>query len=168
MCYYCGCREMPLISEFIGEHEALTDLAAETARALRAADTAESVRLLKRLAGLLESHRRGEEDGLFRVMHADEAYAGYIDGLVAEHRALRELLARVNVRHTEDREQLLAAIDDLRRHITKEEDGLFPASLTALSGEQWDYAFAAWRRAHPEAPAPVKLPSAPVPLMPAP
>jgi hemerythrin-like domain-containing protein len=153
MCFYCGCREVPLIREFIAEHEAVTELAAEAALALRAQDAEESGRLVGRLAGLLEAHWRGEEDGLFRAMHTEEAYAGYIDALVAEHRELRDLLAAANVRRTEDRERLLAAIDELRRHIAKEEDGLFPASLTALSGEQWDDAFAAWRRAHPHAAA---------------
>jgi hemerythrin-like domain-containing protein len=39
----------------------------------------------------------------------------------------------------------------LREHIAKEEDGLFPASLPTLDGEQWDEAMAAWRQAHPGA-----------------
>lgn len=150
MCFYCGCREVPLISEFIGEHEAVTDLAAELGAALRAEDAAAGT-LLTRFAELLEAHWRGEEDGLFRAMHTESVYAGYIDGLVAEHAQLRALLAKANVRRLDDRARLLAALDDLRRHIAKEEEGLFPASLTALSGEQWDEAFAAWRRAHPGA-----------------
>ncbi|HEX4788088.1 MAG TPA: hemerythrin domain-containing protein [Actinospica sp.] len=161
MCFYCGCREVPLIREFIGEHEAITDLAAEAALALRLADVEESGRLLESLAVLLEAHWRGEEDGLFHAMHAEEEYAGYIDGLVAEHRGLRDLLARANVRRTGDRGRLLAAIDALRRHVAKEEEGLFPASLTALSGEQWDLAFAAWRKAHPDTPLPRALAATP-------
>jgi hemerythrin-like domain-containing protein len=163
MCFYCGCREVPLIREFIDEHEAVTDLAAEVALALRAADTEESGRLLDRLARLLDAHWRGEEDGLFQVMHAEEVYAGYIDDLVAEHRGLRDLLARSNVRRAGDRERLLSAIDALRRHIAKEEEGLFPASLTALSGEQWDLAFAAWRAAHPGTPLPPAAAATPCP-----
>jgi hypothetical protein len=157
VCFYCGCREVPLIREFIGEHEAVTDLAAELGAALRAADAEASGPLLARLAELLEAHWRGEEEGLFRVMRTEEAYARYIDDLVAEHSGLRDLLARANVRRTADRERLLAAIDDLHRHFVKEEDGLFPASLTALSGEQWDLAFEAWRRAHPDAPLPAAV-----------
>ncbi|MEY9873034.1 hypothetical protein ABH931_002515 [Streptacidiphilus sp. MAP12-33] len=27
MCHYCGCREIPLIKEFIAEHESVTALA---------------------------------------------------------------------------------------------------------------------------------------------
>jgi hypothetical protein len=154
VCFYCGCREVPLIREFVGEHEAAADLAAELGLALRAPDHAESARLLGRLAGLLGAHWRGEEDGLFGVMHGEEVYAAYIDDLVAEHREFGDLLTRADVRSGGDRRRLLAAIDALHEHIAKEEDGLFPASLTALSGEQWDLAFAAWRRAHPDAPLP--------------
>jgi hypothetical protein len=154
VCFYCGCREVPLIREFVGEHEAAADLAADLVLALRAPDHDESARLLGRLAGLLGAHWRGEEDGLFSAMHGEEAYAGYIDGLLAEHREIGDLLAQADVRSGGDRRRLIAAFDALREHIAKEEDGLFPASLTALSGEQWDLAFAAWRRAHPDAPLP--------------
>jgi hypothetical protein len=27
MCHYCGCREMPLIRDYVAEHERATDLA---------------------------------------------------------------------------------------------------------------------------------------------
>jgi len=154
VCYYCGCRDMPLIREFIAEHEAVTDLAAEAAQALRERDVERCDMLLARLAELLEAHWRGEEDGLFAAMRGDETYTGYVDELLAEHRELRALLARADTHRTDDREHLLAAIDELHRHIAKEEDGLFPASLTALSGEEWNRAFEAWRRAHPGAAEP--------------
>ncbi|MET7856158.1 hypothetical protein ABZS81_02775 [Streptomyces sp. NPDC005318] len=41
-------------------------------------------------------------------------------------------------------------MDELHRHIAKEEDGLFPVSLTALTGDDWNRAMAAWRDAHPD------------------
>ncbi len=41
------------------------------------------------------------------------------------------------------------AVFDLYEHISKEEDGLFPASLTALGGDEWDAAMDAWHEAHP-------------------
>ncbi|MCX4447437.1 hypothetical protein [Streptomyces sp. NBC_01789] len=34
MCHYCGCREIPLIKEFIAEHESVTDTAGAALRAL--------------------------------------------------------------------------------------------------------------------------------------
>lgn len=36
----------------------------------------------------------------------------------------------------------------LHRDIAKEEDGLFLASLTGLSGDEWNASTAAWRAAH--------------------
>ncbi|MFE5766349.1 hypothetical protein [Streptomyces sp. NPDC056492] len=39
----------------------------------------------------------------------------------------------------------------LRAHWKGEEDGLFPASLTALTGDEWDVSIQAWRTAHPGA-----------------
>ncbi|AYG79405.1 hypothetical protein DWB77_01519 [Streptomyces hundungensis] len=41
-------------------------------------------------------------------------------------------------------------VGELHEHIAREEDGLFPASLTALSGDEWDRSMAAWRAAHPQ------------------
>ena len=38
---------------------------------------------------------------------------------------------------------------DVYGHISNEEDGLFPASLTSLSGDEWDAAMDAWHEAHP-------------------
>ena len=40
-------------------------------------------------------------------------------------------------------------MSDLYGHISKEEDGLYPASLTALGGDEWDAAMDAWHKAHP-------------------
>jgi hypothetical protein len=37
----------------------------------------------------------------------------------------------------------------LTEHISKEEDGLFPASVVTLGGAEWDASVAAWSEAHP-------------------
>jgi iron-sulfur cluster repair protein YtfE (RIC family) len=97
----------------------------------------------------LESHWRGEEDGLFAAMGSDELYAEHIAPLVQEHRELALLLESVDLVNPRDQARVRQAIHDLHGHIAKEEDGLFPASLTALSGEHWDAAIQAWQRAHP-------------------
>jgi hypothetical protein len=44
---------------------------------------------------------------------------------------------------------LRTAFEELKEHISKEEDGLFPASLTALDGDDWNASMAAWQDAHP-------------------
>jgi hypothetical protein len=34
MCFYCGCREIPLLRDYIAEHEHITNLGAELTKAL--------------------------------------------------------------------------------------------------------------------------------------
>ncbi|MFB8026345.1 hemerythrin domain-containing protein [Streptomyces sp. NPDC056465] len=152
MCHYCGCREIPLIREFIAEHEAVTDTAGDALRALDHGDPGLGAQLVARMGRDLLSHWRGEEEGLFAVMGGDPEYAGYIAALVREHRELAAFLDRVDLGRAEDAARFREAVDELHRHIAKEEDGLFPASLTALSGDEWDRSMAAWRSAHPDTP----------------
>jgi iron-sulfur cluster repair protein YtfE (RIC family) len=152
MCHYCGCRQIPLIRDYIAEHERVTDVAGEAVRALDGGDLATARRCLGEMASELASHWRGEEDGIFRVMAAREpAYAEYVAPLVEEHRELAELLATVDVAAPEDQGRIRVAVAELLEHISKEEDGLFPASLVSLSGEEWDEAIRAWHAAHPGA-----------------
>ncbi|MFD8686766.1 hemerythrin domain-containing protein [Streptomyces sp. NPDC059651] len=151
MCHYCGCREIPLIKEFIAEHESVTDLAGGALRALDSGDRDSAAELVARMERELRAHWQGEEQGLFEVMSGDAEYAGYIDALVREHRELAAFLGRVDLGRSEDVVRLREAVDELYHHIAKEEDGLFPASLTALSGDEWDRSMKAWRRAHPDA-----------------
>lgn len=151
MCHYCGCREIPLIKEFIAEHESVTDAAGGALRALDSGDRDLAAELVARMGRELRAHWQGEEQGLFAVMSGDAEYAGYIEALVAEHRELAAFIDRVDLSRAEDVVRLREAVDELHHHIAKEEDGLFPASLTALSGDEWDLSMAAWRAAHPDA-----------------
>ncbi|WP_282205015.1 hemerythrin domain-containing protein [Kitasatospora fiedleri] len=150
MCHYCGCREIPLIKDFIREHEAATDLTGEIARLLESDDPISAGALLAPLAAELAAHWRGEEDGLFRVMRADPEFTAYIDALETEHRALADLLAITDLARPADRSALLTAFAELHAHIAKEEDGLFPASLIALTAADWNTSMAAWQAAHPD------------------
>lgn len=149
MCHYCGCRDLPLIRDYIAEHERAIDLSGGAVRALDKGDVATARTLLDAVAIELRSHWQGEEGGLFAVMARDPLWLEHIEPLVREHRELEELLATVDLTDSGDRDRLRAAVLELREHIAKEEDGLFPASLTGLDGEEWDAAIAAWRRAHP-------------------
>ncbi|MFD2007125.1 hemerythrin domain-containing protein [Streptomyces narbonensis] len=148
MCHYCGCREIPLIKEFIAEHEAITDLAGDAVRALDAGDREGARTLVERMAVLLLAHWSGEERGLFAVMRENEEYTAYVDALAAEHRELAAFLARLDLGSDAQRAEFVRAVDELHDHIAKEEDGLFPASLTELTGEQWNRSFDAWRAVH--------------------
>ncbi|MFI7382363.1 hemerythrin domain-containing protein [Streptomyces sp. NPDC049813] len=149
MCHYCGCRDIPLIKEFIAEHERVTDAAGDALRALEAGDPQRARALVEAMAGELTAHWRGEEEGLFRVMREDPEYAPYIAALETEHRELDALLPALDLTEPDGVRAFTEAVRELHRHIAKEEDGLFPASLTALSGDEWDASMAAWRAAHP-------------------
>lgn len=149
MCHYCGCRQMSLIRDYIAEHERATDLGGDAVRAIDSGDLATARRYLAQMAAELTTHWRGEEEGIFRVMGRDPAYADYIAPLVAEHRQLAKLLGSADVADPADQERIRAALPELLEHISKEEDGLFPASLTTLTGADWDISIEAWHTAHP-------------------
>lgn len=149
MCQYCGCRDMPLLRDYIAEHERSVDHGREAVRALDRGDLDVARQRLGAMYEELRSHWRGEENGLFAVMHSDELYAEHIDPLVAEHRELAAFLEAVDLSDTAHQKRVRAEIEDLYLHIAKEEDGLFPAALTALDGVDWDAAMAGWREAHP-------------------
>ncbi|MFF6790996.1 hemerythrin domain-containing protein [Streptomyces filamentosus] len=148
MCHYCGCRDIPLIKEFIAEHEAVTDLGGDAVRALDAGDRPRAAALAAEMAVRLRAHWSGEEAGLFRVMAENEEYAAYVAALVREHRELDAFLTALDLDDPAQRTAFVHAVDELHDHIAKEEDGLFPASLTELTGDQWDRAMAAWSEVH--------------------
>ncbi|MCX4649987.1 hypothetical protein [Streptomyces sp. NBC_01446] len=56
MCHYCGCREIPLIKEFIAEHEKVTDAAGDAVRALERGDTAAARELTEVMSRELATH----------------------------------------------------------------------------------------------------------------
>lgn len=140
---------MPLLRDYIGEHERALNFAGEAIRALDRGDPRRAGELLADMAQELQTHWRGEENGLFAVMAVDDLFAAHIEPLVGEHRELDALLKSVDISDPDDQARIRAAIAELYEHISKEEDGLFPAALTSLDGEQWDAAIAGWRNAHP-------------------
>ncbi|KAA0107929.1 hemerythrin domain-containing protein [Mycolicibacterium sp. P1-5] len=140
---------MPLLRDYIAEHERAIDHGGSVVRALDEADYGRAHESLSAMAEELRAHWSGEENGLFAVMATDELFASHITPLVREHRELDELLATADLTDGGDRKLIREAIFELREHIVKEEDGLFPASLTALDGEQWDAAITGWHQAHP-------------------
>ncbi len=140
---------MPLLRDYIAEHERATNFGGEAVRAIDRGDLGRARHLLGEMATELASHWQGEETGLFRVMAGEEMFAEHIAPLVREHHELGELLATVDILEPEGQQAIRDAVFDLYEHISKEEDGLFPASLTSLSGDEWDAAMDAWHKAHP-------------------
>lgn len=150
MCHYCGCRQIPLIRDYIAEHEQITELADHGLRALDQDDRSAAAGFFAQMVPLLRSHWQGEEEGVFKVMaQTEQLYADYVAPLVAEHRALDAFLTSLDLDVPEQRERVRREMAELGEHISREEDGLFPPTLTTLSGEQWDESIAAWHRAHP-------------------
>jgi len=149
VCHYCGCREIPLLRDYIAEHERVINHGGAAVRALDQGDPAQAHAEVALMYDELRAHWEGEETGLFAVMMADDLFAEHIWPLIAEHRELAALLESVDLTFAADQDRFRAAFDELYEHIAKEEDGLFPASLTALDGDAWDAAILAWRRAHP-------------------
>jgi iron-sulfur cluster repair protein YtfE (RIC family) len=140
-----------LIRDYIAEHEHVTDLGGDAVRALDVGDVEKARRCIEEMAVLLAAHWQGEENGIFRVMQREPEFADYIAPLVEEHRELADLLATVDVGDAIDQRRIRLAVTELHEHISKEEDGLFPASLTTMSGRDWDESIAAWHDAHPGA-----------------
>lgn len=150
MCQYCGCPDMPLLRDYTAEHERAVNLGGDAVRALDAGDVAQAHQLAGRMAVELRSHWRGEEDGLFaQLLTSDDIFEDYIAPLIDEHRELDAFLTLMDLSVPADRDRFRTAVFDLHEHIAKEEDALFPASVTTLDGDQWDSAIDAWQRAHP-------------------
>jgi len=150
MCQYCGCRQIPLIRDYIEEHDQIVQFGDDALRALDVADTDKAHESLTRMHEILTSHWAGEEAGVFAVMsETDSSYADHVAVLVSEHRSLAAFLEALDIGLPAHRERLRFELGSLREHVEREEDGLFPATLTELSGSQWDRAIDAWRNAHP-------------------
>ena len=150
MCHYCGCRQIPLIRDYIAEHDQVIDLGGRAMRALGHSDVEAATTLVAQMRTELRSHWQGEENGVFAVMVAqDQMYADYVEPLIQEHRELEDFLATIDLTREDHRARLRREMDDLGEHITREEDGLFPATLVSLSGPEWDLAINAWQAAHP-------------------
>lgn len=150
MCHYCGCRQVPLIRDFIAEHEEVTELGAQALHTIGQGRTQEAAGMVAAMRELLRSHWQGEEDGVFAMMaEADPMYADYVAPLVQEHRELDAFLGAIDLEQPEHVARLRHEMAELAEHISREEDGLFPATLVSLSGLAWDTAIEAWRAAHP-------------------
>ena len=149
MCSYCGCQSIDMIGRFTAEHEEIINATGMLRRAAAAGATDEVVELVDEVAALLSPHTRAEEAGLFTVLRRDEDFTGYVDALCGEHVTLDELLERIRAGEGDLADRFYK---ELRSHIEREEDGLFPASLTTLRGDDWDEVDALTAAASPTSP----------------
>lgn len=138
MCSYCDCRSLPVISRLSLEHAAILKLAAEVRDAVGAGE--DGGQLLDRLLGMLVEHGSYEERSLYHELRCDTAFADAVGDLCSEHGAIYGALRRA--RRGMRREVLLPALERLRQHIMKEEQGLFPPAVILLSASAWERAAA--------------------------
>ena len=135
MCSYCGCRAITMIGRLSTEHVAIINATGALRRVALDGDNAGAAIAVEELAALLDPHTRGEEQGLFAELRLDEDFADHVDALCAEHREIDARLARVA---DGDHAEVQELENLLRRHIDKEENGIFPAAAVALDGAAWD------------------------------
>ncbi|SNY45974.1 hemerythrin domain-containing protein [Paractinoplanes atraurantiacus] len=136
MCEYCGCQSVSAIEDLTREHDTVVGLIS----AVRTAeDTDRMAALARDIAGVLAPHTEVEEHGLFPLLADD--FPDQISALESEHRLVESVLAEAAHGTPTDPAwptRLIETLDLLRDHILKEQDGVFPAALTTLSGTDWD------------------------------
>lgn len=135
MCTYCGCESIETIGRFMAEHTQIINAAGALGRACGSGDPAAVERAADRVGQLLHPHTEAEEVGLFTVMRRQEQFEDHIDSLCAEHTTLDEQLAAIRAG---DHDRYAEFMHDLRHHIEREDNGLFPAAAIALDGPDWD------------------------------
>ncbi|MDX3730654.1 hemerythrin domain-containing protein [Streptomyces caniscabiei] len=139
MCEYCGCQALATIDELTQEHEKVVNLISHARDARRDGAIARMAELAREIASVLGPHTRVEEHGLFPALAGD--FPEQIAALEDEHRRIGAVLAEADGAFLTDPgwpDRLIEALDLLREHILKEQDGVFPAALANLDTEQWE------------------------------
>ncbi|MFA3878061.1 hemerythrin domain-containing protein [Streptomyces sp. MMCC 100] len=155
MCEYCGCQSLTSIDELTREHDAVVALFSRVRTARGTGDTVTAAGLARRIAAVLAPHTQVEEHGLFPAMAAE--FPDRIAALEAEHRRIEAVLAEAADGVPADParpDRLLDVLAQLREHILKEQDGVFPAALATLTTEQWEAVEAVRARAGSALPPP--------------
>lgn len=142
MCEHCGCLSLHTVAELTREHDHALHLIRDARWALSVSDAEAAARACAELHRLLSPHRVVEEEALFPAMSHE--HPEHVAELAAEHAMVHGALAELGLagsaaaRGWESR--LQHVLDVLRDHIRKEQDGLFPAALIALSAPDWEHA----------------------------
>ena len=126
MCEYCGCQDIVSIGELTREHDAVVAEIAEVRALLRDHDVDGAAKAARRIAEILGPHTAVEERGLFPWMRQE--FPEHIDALEREHRVIEDALAEAGDGTPTDPSwptRLLSALELLRDHILKEQDGVF-------------------------------------------
>ena len=159
MCEYCGCQDISTIAELTREHDAVVAEISRARACVRDGDVDGAVVLARRISAILRPHTAVEEHGLFPQLAHE--FPDHVASLQREHRAIEAVLAEAAAPTLPGPAwlaRLLDAMERLRDHILKEQDGLFPASLSVLDASAWAAVEAV--RAHAGSGLPTAAPSA--------
>lgn len=138
MCEYCGCQSIAAIRELTVEHDAVVEEIGEVTRRLHDGHTGAAVEACRRISGILLPHTAVEEQGLFPAMAVE--FPDQVEVLHREHRAIEAVLAECADDVPADPawpNRVIQTLDLLRTHILKEQDGVFPATLSVLGNDDW-------------------------------
>jgi hemerythrin-like domain-containing protein len=137
MCEYCGCQSLQVIADLTAEHDQLRELGRDLTDAVAADDRRAAALCASLMIGILEPHTAVEEGGLFPAMAVD--YPEQIADLADDHRRIHADLHQIADGRTHNWASLAeTAVAELFEHILKEQDGVFPASLSVLAPDQWE------------------------------
>jgi len=139
MCEYCGCQQIAVIGELTREHDAVVAIIGQVRVALAGGELARAARHCQEIAAILAPHTTVEELGLLPAMAAE--FPDHVESLMTDHRQIEDVLAEAATGPPADPawpDRLLGVLFLLREHILKEQDGVFPASVTVLETEQWE------------------------------
>lgn len=140
MCEYCGCQNVPAIAALTAEHDELRAVARDAAAAARSGDRTAAAAAARQLLTLLHPHTQIEEQALFPAMAGE--FAEHVASLLDDHHRIGHALAVIadpaDARATWVQD-LAAALAELFTHILREQDGLFPATLSVLTPADWDH-----------------------------
>jgi hemerythrin-like domain-containing protein len=137
VCEYCGCQAIEVIADLTAEHDRLRELSRDLAGAARRGDILAAGTLARAMRAILAPHTEVEESGLFPALAGE--FPDQIEVLVDEHRRIDAVLAELadGAPASGWADRVPAALGQLFEHILKEQDGVFPAALAALSVHDW-------------------------------
>jgi iron-sulfur cluster repair protein YtfE (RIC family) len=139
MCQNCGCLANTVIDELTREHDAVVGLIRTVGELVVAGRLGDVAATCRAISALLGPHIIVEEEGLFPELFRE--FPGQLEELTREHRQVERVLGEAADGVPADllwTERLRDCLGTLREHILKEQDGVFPAAIISLDGDQWE------------------------------
>lgn len=139
MCEYCGCQQIAAIATLTAEHDQIRAVARVVDLAGRDGDYPAVRSAARQLLDLLGPHTAIEEQGLFPAMAGE--FGEHVRSLEADHRQIHSVLAGLTSTCSPAvgwQREVATVVQVLFDHILREQDGLFPATLSVLSAQDWD------------------------------